>query len=1315
MVAKKIIIKLMQDVLGEYITNIPPSSLSVFLLRGKVKLENVQLDGDLIGSHVLSTMGLSGFAVLSCTARTLRFSIPWGKLEKEPTVIELSGVQLVCVPLLPSNAMRVFGSGTRHDPKCTLRTRVKRSALARFERNFFGWRIPGEGPKRPAEKARKRRRRRNQDGTESVRSNMNWDEQSQAGSVFTMDFREDSSVVSNAESVFTADGGQNDKEFSDGQRNLWRQKLAAKLTKNIHLSWNDVHIRCEVGKNALDVSQDVMNSPSPNVPQSNNASTANSTSSSNREEDDLSDADNRSFAFGMNVDTMLFKSANSNWQTGKNVDWTIDEKDKKQNTNASVNGMEAKEPEKRNYVLDVSNLAIYWDDSPPLLLSESHVFQFSNHQLSEHKVLTIVRKAMEKLKDHQDPGPLIRRMLETGELKSPSTTQIRKNADNSVPSLDHVYLLRKTNMKLRVEMTNTPEVHMPNICSAELIPCTIDMSFSPQQLRQRRLLEYTMMGQRRLDTMLHQRPSQRPTEDPRGWWRYVISCVITCPNRRSWRDIKTIVSKRAQYIGLVEKKHLKRALTETEREVLLRLEDALPIETLLAFHLVALRNVVNKREQRFSRRRRRKDTSASVVSAQEDDLDSVAGGNSVFSGMSMSRSPFRKRSKSRARKDLDESVVSMNRGVKSLNLHDELPRQLALPRSPLSKLPAIMRKGRRKSPLKDMSSMRVLGGEDNESDTDFVDNFDLLETSSETASHIDFGGVVPETYEEEIIQTPPMIRMIRGFNITISAALLDKVGGDPVMIGTLDASMWAKHSLESGITFLFDVNRLDCTDCTDANHTKVLTFDVADRTDNKRSNDDSKSIDDTSEITLATELRAPMSYDDDNFLDSFCEQMLEEDMPLPPRGIVCRFLIGHNIRRRSISLSAHAATLVWKTGCIRAFMKSFFPNQSQEARSVLGTQLRNAATPLALRAQVALISPKSMSIKVNIDAPKIWFPVSSDASDGALFVDSGRLNVSLSKPELVANIHYAINSSGMYANFRKSDSVRDIRDYCGSDGISILSPFDFSLEARRSGDCPELVKTEDGVKYEQYKQTNLSFTAISVNLVDVEVLALAIGRWYAAEMSSLKSKRSRDERSQRKRSRLIENVQVDDTAVEELSVSIESVELYLQGQVSPKMDNTQKRTYRIQILNIDAKHFNQGHKGRSNIKVGDASIVQESIKKIWDRQFEASNELRHNFLTCSAPKRRKLERRCHNNELGHSSILVTVQRDRKTLSNDFDIKFGRIVLRLTPTMLTDCSVAIGRIIESTQIMTKEMERRVHIESRQILISESRGEHAVLFI
>ena len=56
----------MEEVLGEYIINIAKENLQVAVLRGKLKLDNVQLDGDLIGSHVLGAVGLSGTLDLVC-------------------------------------------------------------------------------------------------------------------------------------------------------------------------------------------------------------------------------------------------------------------------------------------------------------------------------------------------------------------------------------------------------------------------------------------------------------------------------------------------------------------------------------------------------------------------------------------------------------------------------------------------------------------------------------------------------------------------------------------------------------------------------------------------------------------------------------------------------------------------------------------------------------------------------------------------------------------------------------------------------------------------------------------------------------------------------------------------------------------------------------------------------------------------------------------------------------------------------------------------------------------------------------------------
>ena len=130
--AKQFIISAMEEVLGEYILNISKENLKIAALRGQIKLENVHLDGDLVGSHILGAVGLSSFGVLSCSAKSILVSIPWKNLEKEPTRFEIKGVHLVCVPLTPSTANQMYGAGTLVDPRCTLRTRAKRLVLARF-------------------------------------------------------------------------------------------------------------------------------------------------------------------------------------------------------------------------------------------------------------------------------------------------------------------------------------------------------------------------------------------------------------------------------------------------------------------------------------------------------------------------------------------------------------------------------------------------------------------------------------------------------------------------------------------------------------------------------------------------------------------------------------------------------------------------------------------------------------------------------------------------------------------------------------------------------------------------------------------------------------------------------------------------------------------------------------------------------------------------------------------------------------------------------------------------------------------------------
>ena len=1301
MVAKKLVIRLMEEFLGEYVINVSPENLKVAVLRGKIKLENVQLDGDLIGSHVLSAVGLSGFAVISCTAEKLRANIPWGKLEKEPTTFELTGLQLICVPLLPSNATRVFGSGTKLDPKCTLRTRVKRAALARFERNYFSWRIPGEGPKKPNnEKGNSNRRSRKKRRDRDRDPNKTWDDQSigtGAGSSFTMD---EASTATSA----ISDG----KEISDAQRNAWRDKLRSKLFRNIEISVRDIHIRCEVCEGALHTQQtnggkkDDFDKANPSPMPSDSAAAD-------------TESDKRAFAFGVHLDSMVYKSANSNWQTGKNIDWTVDvqknaEKRGERNEagDRKLEPTPASTPEKRYKILEITQLAFYWDDSPPLLLSECEILKYSNTQISEHKVLTITRTAMQKMKTYQEPGEIIRQLLDCGDSSSSNKRMPKLQAVG--PSKDHFYLLKQTDLKIRLAFTLF-EDGRSDICNAEITPCRIDLAFSPVQLRQRRLLEYTMLGQRRLDTMLHQRPIRRPTEDPRAWWKYAISCVVTCPNRRPWRDVKAITAKREEYVALVEKKHLRKKLHETEREVLLRLEDILPIETLLAFHLLALRNVVEKRNRSMSPRRRTK-------YIQDDDMSSMGDADSVVSARSTRRDVSRSLRKPRRSSRSRGASVPRNRGddaatigyFDNLSLIDDKYRQPPLPKSPMSKVVPVSTRAFMGgySPPKDRTKVKM--------DNDHVSIAPSFESQSTmnldlTANddYFDFDGYLPPS-GEEIEVKQPMARTVRGHSITITASLLDRPNGDPILVANLQSSLWAQNSATAGTSFLLDMKSIECFGCTDGELFKLFTFDLPSNDVENTDTDEEDNMDDTSEITIPLEL--PNTFDNgDNFLDAFCSQMLEEDMPLPPKGIVCRLLLAVSDRERSISLSAHGATLKWNTICIRAFMNSLFPTKDQEARSILRTQLRDAATPLAHEAQVALIAPRSMSIKFNIDSPNIWIPVSQDASDGALFINAGRLRTNLTKPELVAKMHIVVRSTGMYANFRQGEGAKNVftsgNDVPLADDISVLLPFDVAVEVDRCGEGPTFMRRKDGVDYEQSRRVSMSFTAISLNLVDVEVLALAIGRWYAAEMLSLKSRRE-----VRLRSKPLDNEKLPispNTKIseEEIDLQIASIELFLQGQANALKESGKfKRTYMVQISNIVANHCNQGASGTSDVDIGHVSIIQESDNSS-PRSFAASKELHHHFLTC-APAKSKTKEPNYKEIKSKSALTLNFVRDGETKADDFDVNFGRVIFCLTPSVLTDCSVAISRILRSARNVTEEMERRVHLSSRVARISESRG-------
>ena len=341
------------------------------LVRGKLKMEDVQLDGDLIGSHILGkAVGLSGFGVLSCYARVIRVSVPWKNLEKEPTRIEADGVHLVCIPLLPSTSNRMFGTGTPTDHRCSLRTRAKRSAIARLQRNFFSRRIPDEGPPdirilRAIKSERKLRKKRSKSANKL-----------------------------NTSQHHQNDGEDEDESDEEREEHLGI-KIRKKLFRNLHVKLNNIHVRCEVPEGSLGLG------PISETTKKQKKGTKSK----------YSDTTKRSFAFGVTVETFFWKSANNDWVTGK-INWDI--QDGKLPRNTGDNEQKLEPDDNRYRKIDVDNAAFYWDDDPPLMVSDYFFSRSENESLINHKFQARVADAMKVMMYKQLPGSRIIRSLKEG-------------------------------------------------------------------------------------------------------------------------------------------------------------------------------------------------------------------------------------------------------------------------------------------------------------------------------------------------------------------------------------------------------------------------------------------------------------------------------------------------------------------------------------------------------------------------------------------------------------------------------------------------------------------------------------------------------------------------------------------------------------------------------------------------------------------------------------------------------------------------------------------------------------------------------------
>jgi hypothetical protein len=1348
-----------------------------------------------------------GFAVISCTAAHLRATIPWSRLEKEPTKFELVGLQLICVPLLPSNAMKIHGAGTEKDPKCTLRTRVKRSAIARFERNFFSWRIPGEGPPRSdfesngrgrGRKTKHQKKKNGSDASVYSKRSTNTNQHDDDKSFFTMasstidDHNDDMSAITSD----TLNQGAGETEFenmNDNDQGAWRQKFAQKIFRNIEVSIRDLHVRCEVGEGAFNAGPQHHQQHDINREQVNDSEGG----KGNRKRHDDKES---SFAFGMNFDALVLKSANSSWSTGRNVDFK--EKNKSQNSRETISqsGHEIIIQDTKYKVFVVKNMAMYWDDAPPIILTECSLLQ-NQENGDTHKIWSIIRLALNKMKNFKDPGAELTNLL----LNKKSEGEKGRNKINesnllqtiSQPSMEHSYVISPLTFEMRLMLNNLGVPEKANL-QAEMMPCKLCMNFNSKQMRQYRALQYGMFAQRRLDTMLHQRPTKSPNKDPRAWWRYAISCVTTRPTARPWRDVLKITRKRSRYIELVEKKHLNKtngSLSKDENEELLELEELLPIETLLSFHLLALRNVIYLRQKEKPKKSKRNGAhrNSQIIESSNNSVSSTtrkargrsssrnrnsqtidSSNNSISSATRKSRRRSSSRNRNANRsfdKDNSESSKGFgspsrkNRkerskinGVDNANFsfetshteHMSETSKYEVPsptKSPLPRKPGRMfrksKKGTTSSPISLKNKMIHGSPVDDEISIDSFASMELDNLVSDVdsaAKKIEFSldeiSLGDDENDEVIVEEVRIVKTIRCQKLTMVLTVTSITNDKPILQGCMRASTWIRQIPGEGMNFLFDVRNLEFLNCSNEDSSTLMSFEIPEK---EAENDQ----------LLASGIVVPLGIssnsDDDIMLETFCNQMRNEELPLPPKGVVSRMLVSERPTGRSFSLSAYAATMIWNKKCVNAFMETFFPSQNLESRTVLQNQLRNAATPIVHKAQVAMSAPKSMSINVNIDAPKVWFPVSPNKADGALFVDVGKMSVRLRKPELLANVCWSMECTGIHANLRRNALTEgDSFNVSNKVDVPIILPLNLSYEVERSGDGPVTVRRRNGIEYKQSKVSQLKLSKICIKLVDVEVLAKAISKWYASEL--LQVKRRRGNASVRSQDSTV--ISSDNTYVnsakgvqlsQDLSVSIEKVQVYLQGPSDKSLSSIQERKKRIYLVELSKLHLSRSLNG--NIRTTTGKLNYINIVQMKDSYAGSENELQpshepqHIILRCSnddslissdgihkslhdighfetgdrspdsySPMTQSIHKRNRHSQQKNKmkeAMKMKFSHDEDAHVDDLDATMNSIEIRVTSTSLRDCYGATKRILEVIKMTTGEMEHRVHQVGRKI--------------
>lgn len=459
-------------------------------------------------------------------------------------------------------------------------------------------------------------------------------------------------------------------------------------------------------------------------------------------------------------------------------------------------------------------------------------------------------------------------------------------------------------------------------------------------------------------------------------------------------------------------------------------------------------------------------------------------------------------------------------------------------------------------------------------------------------------------------------------------------------------------------------------------------------------------------------------------------------LDLPPEGVVCRVAHGKNGNDRNYSISSHPVNFIWKSTLLDE-MLDFFVRHAEDVKSDLAEYVRNAATPLARKAQLALLSPGLFALHLNAVAPKVWLPVGTGTEGGVLLLDAGLVRVAGSKGEGESamawdvkgrSIHSSYTSGKIYDAYMGFLSPTFNNDSFLRVETTVINPFDISVDTSNQTCSDE----NNGAEKALTRAVDVVVSPVCLNLVDAEILARSFGKWYVRGIRRANRKASKRESTEKstsglgynstKKSEKTKLPHENNSIPVKMSFKLEKLELALEGhskmstgddersltsQDSAQEGSPPVRTYLVEICEVGVFRQKQNQLATTSLTVSDASIL-----RLWDgsQYFPLKTrsdvlDAQYRVLVRSAPL---TETSTYSSDspagASRSSLPPIVQasllHDGYSHLDEVEVDIAGVVLRTTPTTLKDCAKAIRRIAELTQVATKEMERKVHEEGRK---------------